>query len=300
MSGRIGMVFSLAKGRLSLMNACTAFLGWSAGMHVRGGAFGGTDIGRGCLVFLAVFFLSGGAAALNHYQDRFIDERMKRTRLRPIPMKQVTPKSVLVWSAVQIVFSLILLGTASGSGPAVAVALAAVFLYNGLYTPLKKSTLWAFLPGLISGSLPPVIGWLASGAAASLPVFFYMSAALTVWQIPHYWLLTLSESTDPADRILPSFYALFTRRKLANLTWTWMVSFSLIILLLPMFLAQDADSRLSLAALTGIVVLFAAAFIALSFYFLKAKTGQIGRRSFLWFNGLSLLLTLLLSVYFIA
>ena len=39
---------------------------------------------------------SGGAASLNHYFDRDIDERMRRTRHRPLPAHRV-PTGVAVW-----------------------------------------------------------------------------------------------------------------------------------------------------------------------------------------------------------
>ena len=293
--------WSLIKGPISLMNACTAFLGYSAGLYLQGGIAFGSDLRYGIFIFFAIFVFSGAAAILNNYQDRHIDSQIRRTCHRPIPLGLVSPDRVLFLAIFQIVISIIGLAVVSTSMSVCILSFAALLLYNGLYTPLKKKTLLAFIPGLFSGSLPPIIGWVASGGPISLPVFSYIGAVLILWQIPHYWLLLLSDSEDPAERILPSFYSYFSRKKLADLTIAWIVSYSLIILLMPLFLFKKLDSLVSIAALLAIVSLYILSLVTVSFYFLRGRgTATREKSAFIAFNIFSLLFFLSLSGYFYA
>ena len=293
--------WSLIKGPISLMNGCTAFLGYSAGLYLHGSLSFGRDLGCGIAIFLAISVFSGGAAILNNYQDRHIDTLMTRTCHRPIPLGLVSAAHVLPLAIFQIVISIVALAVVSPSLSVVVIALAALFLYNGLYTPLKKKTLLAFIPGLISGSLPPIIGWIASGGPISLPVLSYIGVVLILWQIPHYWLLLLSDSEDLPDRILPSFYSFFSRRRLADITYTWVVFYSLMILLIPVWLYKKPTSIASLTALLAIVSAYAGSLIAVSYSYLKKRGVPAREKSaFLAFNFCSLFFFLSLSFYFFA
>ncbi len=283
------------------MNACTAFLGYSAGLYLNEGqdSLFRDDLYTGILVLIAVFFLSGGAAALNNYQDRHLDTQIKRTRLRPIPMKKVSAGMVLAISFTQIVFSLGALAMLSHSIFAAATALAAVLIYNGLYTPLKKRTLYAMIPGILCGAMPPIIGWVATGVPISSSVLFYIVAALALWQIPHYWLLLLSNKLDFSNRLLPSFANYFSYRELAVLSCFWIICYSLIILLIPLFIGAKINSPVWLNALFTIVIGYALSLIAASFFLLiKGKRKPQERNIFVLLNASSVVFAIFLSGYF--
>ena len=49
------------------------------------------------LVTIGGYFMAGGANAVNMYLDRDIDDRMARTRLRPIPSGRMAPQAVLAF-----------------------------------------------------------------------------------------------------------------------------------------------------------------------------------------------------------
>src|SRR4051812_34826898 len=46
-------------------------------------------------VFIGGYLMAGGANAVNMYIDRDIDDRMARTKLRPIPSGRMQPREVL-------------------------------------------------------------------------------------------------------------------------------------------------------------------------------------------------------------
>ena len=47
------------------------------------------------VVFVGGYLMAGGANAVNMYLDQDIDDRMARTRLRPIPSGRMAPTAVL-------------------------------------------------------------------------------------------------------------------------------------------------------------------------------------------------------------
>src|SRR5207237_5422578 len=49
------------------------------------------------VVFVGGYLMAGGANAVNMYLDRDIDDRMSRTRLRPIPSGRMQPREVLAF-----------------------------------------------------------------------------------------------------------------------------------------------------------------------------------------------------------
>src|SRR5881275_3116536 len=49
------------------------------------------------VVFIGGYLMAGGANAVNMYLDRDIDDRMARTRLRPIPSGRLAAREVLVF-----------------------------------------------------------------------------------------------------------------------------------------------------------------------------------------------------------
>ena len=95
----------------------------------------------------------------------------------------------------------------------------AVGWYNGIYTPLKRITAFAVVPGAIVGALPPAIGWVAGGQSLgdmrllALGFFFFM------WQIPHFWILTVRCGSDYQAARIPSLTAIFSSAQLARITF---------------------------------------------------------------------------------
>src|SRR5438034_4495283 len=58
---------------------------------------GTPGLGLILIVALGGYLMAGGANAVNMYLDRDIDDRMARTRLRPIPSGRMQPREVLAF-----------------------------------------------------------------------------------------------------------------------------------------------------------------------------------------------------------
>ncbi|MGB5685914.1 MAG: UbiA family prenyltransferase, partial [Candidatus Electrothrix sp.] len=100
------------------------------------------------LVSLAVLILACGAASLNSYQERSRDALMRRTRNRPLVRKKLTEQHALVQAVFLIVLGLLLIFQLANF-KALLAGIAAVLLYNFVYTSMKGLTLYALLPGAL-------------------------------------------------------------------------------------------------------------------------------------------------------
>ena len=182
----------------------------------------------------AVFLLACGSCALNQYQDREIDQLMERTKSRPIPSGRLDPETAL-WISLGLILlgSLILL---SGAGDlAFALGLFSVFWYNLIYTPLKRKTAFAAIPGALVGAIPPALGWVTGGGRILDPRIGGVALFFFIWQMPHFWLLLLDSSEDYERAGLPSMTKIFSAKQIRRIIFIWLLSTGVSSLTIPLF-----------------------------------------------------------------
>jgi protoheme IX farnesyltransferase len=199
-----------------------------------------------------------GACALNQYQERELDGLMERTRGRPIPSGRMGPGEALGWSLAFLgagLLTLVLMGTIVGAG----LAALAVVWYNGVYTPLKRVTAFAAVPGGLVGVLPPAIGWVAAGR----PLWDWRLAAFAfffwVWQVPHFWSLVLIYGRQYERAGLPSLSQHLSQEQIARLVFAWTIVTAVSCLLLPLFGVVGSYPVLALLALGAVWLAWKAA-----------------------------------------
>lgn len=156
-----------------------------------GSAACGHNAGKAFPAGFCVFLLSAGAGAFNNYQDRSFDALSERTRGRALPTGRLNASSVPLPAFLLTVLGASGLFFTGGSPAAPFLGLLATLLYNGVYTPLKRKSPLALVPGILSGSLPPLIGWLAAGGGMGMSAL-YLTALFTAWQLPHLLLQGLA------------------------------------------------------------------------------------------------------------
>ena len=156
---------------------------------------GTPSLGLILIVALGGYLMAGGANAVNMYLDRDIDDRMARTRLRPIPSGRMSGKSVLAFgvalaTAATFVFAMFTnLLTA-------ALALAGFYFYVYVYTRwLKRTTPHNIVIGGAAGAFPPLVGWAAMTGRVDL-VAVYLFLIIFYWTPPHFWALALLKQRD--------------------------------------------------------------------------------------------------------
>jgi len=211
----IKIILELGKARISLPVALSALTGWV--LH------SGTVGAPGFYLFVGVFLFSCSSGAINHWQEYKTDALMPRTQKRPIPSGQITPNTALLIAiGYALAGSLVLLL----HFPTMAwfAALVTLISYNGFYTPLKKVTAFAVVPGSLVGALPPYIGWVADGGFITDPIIFWVATFFFIGQIPHFWLLLLMFGKEYSLAGYPSLHNIFSENQIKRLTYTWILA----------------------------------------------------------------------------
>lgn len=178
---------------------------------------------QGWLITLGVFFMSCSSGVLNHWQEKEIDAKMPRTQNRPIPSGKISAAGALSFA---IVFALIGSVILVLSSPLISLFLSwlTLFFYNLVYTPLKKVTAFAVIPGSMVGALPPVIGWAGAGGSLSSEIILLVAAFFFIGQIPHFWLLLLMFGDQYKLAGLPSLNQIFSDSQIKRITYTWILT----------------------------------------------------------------------------
>jgi protoheme IX farnesyltransferase len=147
------------------------------------------------IVMVGGYLMAGGANAVNMYLDRDIDDRMARTRLRPIPGGRMASQAVLAFGLALAVAATWLLATFVNVLTAT-LALAGFYFYVFIYTRwLKRSTPQNIVIGGAAGAFPPLVGWAAATGAIELTAI-YLFLIIFYWTPPHFWALALLKQAD--------------------------------------------------------------------------------------------------------
>jgi len=220
----------LGKVRISLPVALSALAGYAL--------YSGTIDTQGGFLALGVFLMSCGSGALNHWQERKTDAQMPRTRKRPIPSGKITPtQGFLITAGYLIAGSLVLVF----SNPVIALVLSWMTLvsYNLVYTPLKKITAFAVIPGSMVGALPPVIGWTAAGGLIGAESIIIVATFFFIGQIPHFWLLLMLFGDQYKLAGMPSLTDIFSEVQIKRVTYAWILTTIASAFLVLVFVLQN-------------------------------------------------------------
>ncbi len=241
-SSPIHIFLELTKLRISGASTFTAAAGYIAFLR-------GANAGL-ITTLLGILLLAMGSSALNEVQEHRFDALMPRTANRPIPRGDLSPGQAATIAITMAVAGFLVLLLAHNLTSALLGALALAW-YNGFYTPLKRRSAFAVVPGSLIGALPPAIGWTAAGGSISDPTVLALAFAFFIWQVPHFWLLVGLHAEGYEEAGFPTLVSVFGRARLSRLTFTWTCGTAAACALLPMFrvmLSRPAEIMLGLGA----------------------------------------------------
>ena len=133
---------------------------------------------------------SGGAASLNHYFDRDLDEQMRRTRKRPLPAHRISNAVAIWWGIALNAIAFVVLAVFTNL-LAAALAIGGTVFYILVYTIwLKRSTAQNIVIGGAAGAIPPLVGWAAVMGSLDLAAWL-LFAIIFFWTPAHFWALAL-------------------------------------------------------------------------------------------------------------
>ncbi|MEI6888179.1 MAG: protoheme IX farnesyltransferase [Bacteroidales bacterium] len=205
---------------------------------------------------IGIFLLAAGASALNQYQEWEFDEKMERTRSRPIPSRQLTTSDGLRTANIFLISGFIVL-ILEGSLMLFSLGIFNVLWYNGVYTLLKRKTAFAVIPGALTGVIPILMGWIAAGGKPDDPVAVFLSVFIFIWQMPHFWLIALKHQDEYKKAGFPVLSDTFSPVMMKLTILAWLLAASVITLYFSWFImVHVANLRYLLASVNFFVVLF--------------------------------------------
>lgn len=159
---------------------------------------------------LGTFLSCASANTFNMLFEPKYDALMSRTRNRPLVRKLISPRAALLFAIMCGAggISMLYLGT----NPTVAgLSALNIFLYAGVYTPMKRLSPWNTWVGAIVGGIPPLMGWCAAAGETATSEHhswrdllfsedalggWLLAGLLFAWQFPHFNSLSYTIRDD--------------------------------------------------------------------------------------------------------
>ena len=170
------------------------------------GAFLGSAATPKMEVLIAVLsggaLAAGGAASLNMAYEKEIDQKMGRTKNRPVAEGRISPVKAIIFGLTLNVLSFAIFSLMTNYLAAL-LAIAGTVLYFGLYTViLKRTTPQNIVLGGAAGAVPPLVGFAAATGTLNLSAW-YLFIIIFFWTPPHFWALAIMIKDDYAKANIP-------------------------------------------------------------------------------------------------
>jgi len=151
---------------------------------------------------LGIALVAASGAVVNHFIDRKIDIKMKRTHNRPLPQGRVDARGTIIFAITIGVMGMAILLV--WVNPLCAwLTLASFIGYAFIYTGyLKHATPQNIVIGGLSGAMPPLLGWSAVTGSID-PDALILVLIIFSWTPPHFWALALHRKDEYAKSGVP-------------------------------------------------------------------------------------------------
>jgi protoheme IX farnesyltransferase len=153
--------------------------------------------------------VTGAAAAasvFNQVLERDTDRLMLRTQDRPLPAGRLAARDAILFGALLAAVSISTLAIEFNLLAAL-LALASLFAYVAVYTPLKRVSTLNTVIGALPGAAPPLLGYVAMAGATGRWAWA-LFAIVFVWQFPHFMAIAWLHRADYARARLKMLPAL--------------------------------------------------------------------------------------------
>ena len=185
-------LFEISKPRIIILLVITAVTSMYAASKLVGPELDNFGLIH---IIVAGTLASAGSSALNHYYDRDIDPKMKRTSVRPIPSGRLKANHALVYglavSCAAVIYSYFTLNPLTTFFIALGI-----FFYVIVYTLwLKRLNPSNIVIGGFAGSAASMAGW--SAATGSMDILGFLIGLLVfAWTPSHFWCLAMKIKDD--------------------------------------------------------------------------------------------------------
>jgi len=182
---------SLTKPGILFGNSITAAAGFALAGHFDPFSF--------FTMLIGLNLIMASSCVLNNCIDVEADQKMARTKRRPLPLGLIETPNAILFAAALGCLGILFLYT---NPLALTMALIGFLFYVGVYTPLKYRTEYGTAIGSIAGGIPPVVGYSAASHqldGGALCLFLI----LVLWQMPHFYSIAIYRQDDYAAAKIP-------------------------------------------------------------------------------------------------
>jgi len=192
-------IFEISKPRIVVLLVITAVTSMYAASKLIGPELDNWGLLH---IIIAGALASAGSSALNHYYDRDLDTKMKRTSTRPIPSGQLKASHALAYGLAVSCASVIYAYFTINPLTTFFIALG-IFFYVIVYTVwLKRLNPSNIVIGGFAGSAASMAGWAA--ATGSMDILGFLVGMLVfVWTPSHFWCLAMKIKDDYKEAKVP-------------------------------------------------------------------------------------------------
>jgi protoheme IX farnesyltransferase len=139
------------------------------------------------------------------------------------------------------------------------------------------------VPGALTGAIPVLMGWTAAGCNMFHPYPLFLAFFIFLWQVPHFWLLTLIYEEDYQNAGFPTLSEFFSLAQMKRIIFAWLLAASL------SFFLMILSGIVNLYFTGVIIVLLNAILLCLSAFYLFISGISRYRLLFLMVNVFMLL-----------
>jgi protoheme IX farnesyltransferase len=151
---------------------------------------------------LGIALCAGAAATVNHLVDQSVDQKMARTRNRPVAQGRVGTLQAAIFAAALGGLGMVILLVWINALTAW-LTLASLVGYAFIYTLfLKRATPQNIVIGGLAGAAPPLLGWTAvTGEIHGHGLLLVL--IIFAWTPPHFWALAIARREEYAAVEIP-------------------------------------------------------------------------------------------------
>ncbi|KAM3584094.1 Protoheme IX farnesyltransferase, mitochondrial [Umbelopsis sp. WA50703] len=167
----------LVKAKLAGLVALTAMAGFAM-------APGAASVSTLLYTTAGTALCIGSANAINQWIEIPYDAQMLRTRNRVLGRRSLSPFHAWTFGLTTGIVGTGMLYTMVNPLTAALGALN-IFIYTGIYTPMKRASIANTWAGAVVGGIPPMMGWAAVTNSLDLGAWI-LGAYVYAWQFPHF------------------------------------------------------------------------------------------------------------------
>ena len=178
------------------------------------------------------------ACVVNCISDRKLDTKMDRTKNRPLPSGEVSVRGAIIYAVVLLIIGIAIIISLSNAVVLLCV-LAGHFTYTVVYGYVKRHSWTSTMVGTVPGALPVLAGFAT--VSPNLPVeAWLLSLLILVWQLPHFYGLSLYRRSDYAKSGLPLLSIVKSKEVVVKHIVLTVLLYAVVTILLVIYLPQVA------------------------------------------------------------